>query len=125
MFCSALATGRRRDSAETGPNARRLRSISASRSSSGPSGRISMPLRTSPELLHDVVGHRVVGVDILDVVGVLKRLDEPEHFPGVVLVKLDLDGRQEWPLLRLVVKSGILDRGPHRHQLARLALHLA
>src|SRR5215469_13616394 len=112
----------------TGPNARRRRSSSASRSSPGPSGRSwmllsgSSPLRPSagsergssgprpsprslrssrslcPELFHDLVGNVVVRVDVLHVVGVLESLDQPDHFPRVLLVQVDLDRGQERPL---------------------------
>ncbi len=45
----------------------------------------------STELVHDLVGDVVVRVDILDVVGVLESLDQPEYLLGVVLVQVDLD----------------------------------
>src|SRR5262249_28762748 len=101
-----LAIEAARPAGETGPNDRRRRSSSASGSSASSSGRISTPLSCasvpvpallsfrcggSPDLLHDVVGDRVVRVYVLDVVGVLERLDQPEHLLGVVLVQVDLD----------------------------------
>src|SRR5271165_4926568 len=95
-----LATHAGRRPALIGPNARLRRSSSASMSSCGPSGRISKPLRCSPELLHDLVRDRVVRVDVLHVVRVLEGLDQAEHLAGVVLVKVDLDRRQERPLGR-------------------------
>src|SRR5215475_6894263 len=78
----------------------------------------------SAELFHDVVGDGVVRVDVLHVVGVLERLDQPEHPLGLILVQVDLDGGQERGLGRLVLQARIGHRVPHRDQVVRLADHL-
>src|ERR1039457_5411443 len=60
----------------------------------------------------------------MDVVRVLQRVDQPEDPPGLVLVKLDLDGGQERGLRGLVLDPCLLQRGAHRHQVTGLADHL-
>src|ERR1700730_11327857 len=124
MAGSASACHRPRSASEIGPKARRLRSSSMPRSSCGPSSRIVMWPTRSTELLHDVIGHGVVRVHVLDVVGILKRLDQPEHPSGLILIQLDLDRGQERGLRGLVFDPRLLQRGAHRHQVARLADHL-
>src|SRR6266704_266021 len=80
--------------------------------------------RRSAELLHHLVGDRVVRVDVLHVVGVLDRLDQPEDAPGLLLVQRHLDRGQERGLGRLVVKAGLLQRCAHGDQVGGLADHL-
>src|SRR5271165_5675646 len=98
------------------------RSTWASMSSSGVSGRIctSATKDRSADLLHDVVGHRVVRVHVLDVVGVLDRVDHLEHALGLVLVELDLHARQERGVGGLVVDPGVLQGGADRDHVVRL-----
>src|SRR6266851_1675342 len=94
-----------------GPNDRCRRSSSASRSSSARMSRIvrrpSSLTDGSTQLLHDLVGDRVVRVHVLDLVGLLEHVDQPEHPPG-----------------GLIVDPGLLQRGPDRHQVGRLTDHL-
>src|SRR5216683_2416034 len=124
MAGSASACHRPRTASEIGPKARRLRSSSRPRSSCGPSSRIVIWPTRSAELLHDVIGHGVVRVHVLDVVGILKRLDQPEHPSGLILIQLDLDRGQERGLRGLVFDPRLQQGGAHRHQVARLADHL-
>src|SRR5450755_768356 len=80
--------------------------------------------QASAELLHDVVGHGVVGVHVLHVVGVIEGVDDPEHAPGLLLVDRDLHGRHERDVGGLVVDAGVLQRAAHRHHVTGLAGHL-
>src|SRR6516225_334680 len=66
------------------------------------------------QLLHDLIGDRVVGVHVLHVVGVLEGLDQPEHAFGLILIERDLNRWQERHLGRLVLQAGVGHRGPHR-----------
>src|SRR3954453_11372217 len=47
------------------------------------------PDTPSADPLQHLVGHVVVRVDVLHVVAVLERVDQPEHLAGGVLVELD------------------------------------
>ena len=49
----------------------------------------------SADRLHDLVGDVEVGPDVLHVVAVLERVDQPEHLAGAVLVQRHADRRQE------------------------------
>src|SRR5215472_6316634 len=121
-----------------GPNARCRRSISGVRSSSASSGLIVVTggahapraaygpcgLCLCAELVHDLVGDLVVGVDVLHLVRLFEHVDELEHLLGGLLIERHLNRRQERRFSRLIVDTGLLQRGPHRHEVGRLAHHL-
>src|SRR4051794_28843943 len=103
------------------PKARAARSWYWSQSKPG----VSAPMITgSAELLHDVVGRRVVGVHVLHVVGVLERLDQPEHPLGLILVQVDLDAGQEGHVRGVVVDARLLQGRARRQKIRRLGHHL-
>src|SRR5579875_624335 len=58
------------------------------------------------ELREHLVRHVAVGVDVLHVVTVLERFDDPEHLLRAVLVERHLNGRQERGVRRVVVDAG-------------------
>src|SRR5690242_18163966 len=64
-----------------------FRSRSAPRSLALPA---MLPAPSGVDLLHDLVRHVVVRVDVLHVVEVLEGVDQAEHLAGAVLVELDL-----------------------------------
>src|SRR5215471_3819577 len=123
-----------------GPNERCRRSSSASRSSSALIGRIvsapgwlnRCPLPAgltgwptgSTKPLHDLVADRVVRVYVLNLVGLLEHLDDLEDLLRRLFVDWYLDRRKERGLGRLVLDARLLQGGPHRHQVGRLADHL-
>src|SRR5215467_10103403 len=76
------------------------------------------------QLLHDLVGDRVVGVDVLHVVGVLEGLDQAEQAFGLILIEGDLNRGQERHFGRLVLNPGVGHRAPHRDQVVWLGGHL-
>src|SRR5215470_5767607 len=122
-----------------GPNDRCRKSSSASRSSSARIGLIvivpgSLPssaaggldpneLNCSTQLLHDLVGDRVVRVYVLDLVGFLEHVDDLEDLPRGLFVERHLDRGQERRLGRLILDPGLLQRGPDRHQIGCLTDH--
>src|ERR1017187_2519244 len=86
--------------------------------------RAAMRERPSAELLHHVIRHGVVRVDILHVVGVLQRVDQPEYPFGLLLVQLDFYRWQCSGLRVVKLDRGLLRRGAHGHQVSGLADHL-
>src|SRR3984885_1828679 len=117
MTGSAIA---RRIVSSCGPKALILRSRWSAWLSPAVSERTTM----SAKFLHDLVRHRVVGVDVLHVVGVLERVDQPEHLARLLLVQVHLDAGQERHVRRLVVDLGFLQRLAGRDQVGRLRDHL-
>src|SRR5664279_5619356 len=73
------------------------------------------------ELGQDLVTDVAVGPDVLNIIAVLERLDHPEHLAGAIEAELDLHGRDEGSLSRVVVDAGALERGTDGHEVARLA----
>src|SRR4051794_5278690 len=71
--------------------------------------------------LEHLVGDVVVGEDVLHVVAVLERVDEPEDLARGLLVELDRDAGHEAGVGGVVVDAGVLQRGAHRDQVGRLA----
>src|SRR5215218_5388776 len=73
------------------------------------------------DLLEHLVGDVVVGEDVLHVVAVLERVDEPEDLARGLLVELDRDAGHEADVGGVVVDAGVLQGGAHRDQVGRLA----
>src|SRR5919112_4748339 len=73
------------------------------------------------DLLEHLVGDVVVGEDVLHVVAVLERVDEPEDLARGLLVELDRDAGHEAGVGGVVVDAGVLQGGAHRDQVGRLA----
>src|ERR1019366_1409793 len=76
------------------------------------------------ELGQNLVAHVAVGPDVLNIIAVLKRLDDPEHLAGAIKVELDLHSRDEGGLSRVIVDVGSLQSGTDGHEVARLAHEL-
>ena len=77
------------------------------------------------ELGEHLVGDVDVGEDVLHVVEVLERLDEPQDGArGLLVVELDVHARDERRLGGVVVDPGGLERGAYGDQVGRLADHL-
>src|SRR5690349_6826539 len=73
---------------------------------------------------HHFVGGVEVGVDVLHVVAVLERLDQPEDLASALFVQRHAHARDELRVGGVVVDIRFLERGAHGDQVGRLADHL-
>ena len=109
-----LRPGERDLSRRRRPTGRAARASGTRSSSSGRRTRCDAGATQALDGLEDLVADVEVGVDVLHVVEVLERVDQPEHLARAVLVERHLHARQERHVGRLVVDAGVLQRGAHR-----------
>src|SRR5690625_661866 len=76
------------------------------------------------ELGEDLVGRVEVGEDVLHVVAVLQGVDELDDLARPLDVHLDLHRGHELRLGGVVLQAGVLQRGAHGDDVARVAEHL-
>src|SRR5580704_6108566 len=92
---------------------------------SSPKTRISgsLPARSGAEPRHHVFGHFEIGVDILDIVAVLERLEQLEQASGRFLADFRGGPRTPDEARRAGRAESVLERIAHRIQILRRAGH--